>query len=247
MLSFYGIRSGIVCKLHTRPVAKSKRVLLNSLICAQRLNRFSTSLTQNTSHVHSNSTEKAQIRTATAATEGKVTDVLHTGAKIDKEWTSYYWDTIPPTLEQLSYADRYFISSTPKFLYQTHRFFQLPESDAPEVAFLGRSNSGKSSLLNALFNYSNHKIAKVSKKPGRTRAMTAFGIGGNREVSRSSSSLEKQPLRLSGRGGLVVMDMPGYGFGSHEEWGKEILKYLQRRKQWVNRNHQVPCRLLMVY
>ncbi|KAI9867790.1 MAG: hypothetical protein M1813_007612 [Trichoglossum hirsutum] len=78
---------------------------------------------------------------------------------------------------------------------------------APEVAFLGRSNVGKSSLLNALLGA---RICNTSSKPGRTRSMNAFAVH---------------------QGRLVVLDMPGYGKGSHEEWGTEILKYLTSRKQ----------------
>jgi len=85
--------------------------------------------------------------------------------------------------------------------------------DSPEVCFLGRSNVGKSSLLNALLG---RKLAHTSSKPGRTKCMNAFAVGGAED---------------NGRNRLVVLDMPGYGKGGRAEWGEEVLKYLGKRKQ----------------
>lgn len=82
----------------------------------------------------------------------------------------------------------------------------------PEVAFLGRSNVGKSSLLNAIMG---KEICWTSSKPGRTREMNAFGIGGTK----------------CGESKVVLLDMPGYGKASRAEWGVEIMKYLQGRRQ----------------
>ena len=69
---------------------------------------------------------------------------------------------------------------------------QFPAPDVPEVAFLGRSNVGKSSLLNALVG---EKAAKVSSTPGRTRAINFFAL-----------------LDASQRPRLVFADLPGYGY-----------------------------------
>lgn len=85
--------------------------------------------------------------------------------------------------------------------------------DSPEVCFLGRSNVGKSSILNALVG---GKMAHISSKPGRTKSMNAFSVGGSEQDSNNR---------------LVVLDMPGYGLGGQTEWGVEIIKYLGRRKQ----------------
>lgn len=127
---------------------------------------------------------------------------------------SYHWDTIPPTQSQLLYSDTFFTPSkhSPIKLWSASKFRTTPQSDVPEVAFLGRSNVGKSSLLNALMG---KEMCWVSQKPGRTREMNAFGVGGAK----------------GGESRVVVLDMPGYGKGSRGEWGTEIMKYLVGRKQ----------------
>jgi len=59
--------------------------------------------------------------------------------------------------------------------------------------------------------------------------MNAFGVGPERvEIAKDTES-----WKGLGRGGVVVVDMPGYGKGSRETWGQEILKYLEKRKQYV--------------
>lgn len=127
----------------------------------------------------------------------------------------YYWDTKPPTPSQLASADKLFTPSrhSPLKLWSASKFRTTPLSSVePEVAFLGRSNVGKSSLLNAIMG---QDICWTSSKPGRTREMNAFGIGGTK----------------GGEHKVVLLDMPGYGKASRAEWGMEIMKYLQGRKQ----------------
>jgi GTP-binding protein len=123
----------------------------------------------------------------------------------------YHWDTLPPTEAQLVHANRFFERERAKFLWSAPKFRSMAFGRAPEVCFIGRSNVGKSSVLNALLGAKN--LAHTSANPGRTKAMNAFGVG--------SSSNDP----------LVVLDMPGYGMGGHSEWGAEIIKYLGKRQE----------------
>lgn len=137
-----------------------------------------------------------------------------------------YTTTSAPTAPQLQYSTSFF-RSVPEHLWTGAYFRQFPSSFHPEVCFLGRSNVGKSSLLNALFNRPRARTAHVSKKPGRTRTMNAFGVG----PDMLDIAKDTEKWKMLGRGGVVVVDMPGYGKGSRGEWGSEIMKYLEKRKQ----------------
>jgi GTP-binding protein len=81
---------------------------------------------------------------------------------------------------------------TTQFLLSAMAAEQFPAPDVPEIAFLGRSNVGKSSLLNALVG---EKAAKVSSTPGRTRAINFFAL-----------------LDPSQHPKLIFADLPGYGY-----------------------------------
>ena len=90
----------------------------------------------------------------------------------------------------------------------------LPAGSLPEVAFFGRSNVGKSSLLNAITN--KNKLAYTSKNPGRTRELNFFSISNN------SKAL------------INIVDMPGYGYAKApkkeiEKWTKLSDLYLKSR------------------
>jgi GTP-binding protein len=88
----------------------------------------------------------------------------------------------------------------------------LPENTLPEIAFAGKSNVGKSSLINALMN--RKSLARTSGQPGKTQTINFYNI--NKE--------------------LYFVDLPGYGYAKvsqeiKEKWGKMIERYLKGSKQ----------------
>lgn len=88
----------------------------------------------------------------------------------------------------------------------------LPDNDKPEVAFAGKSNVGKSSLINALMNRKSY--ARISATPGKTQTINFYNI--NEE--------------------LYLVDLPGYGYAKvseaeKERWGKMIERYLNNSPQ----------------
>ena len=154
---------------------------------------------------------------------------LHYGTLEDFNW---YWESISPTIAQKTHANHFFTNNgrNAKLLRSVAQFRLFPESDVPEVAFVGRSNVGKSSLLNAVVNADiKSLLARTSSTPGFTKTMNLYGIGPGNGVT-----IKKQPDgrdKIVGRGGLTIVDMPGYGEGSLAQWGVEIMKYIQSRKQ----------------
>jgi GTP-binding protein len=113
----------------------------------------------------------------------------------------------------------------PKFLLSAMSPEHFPDVsrtfDAPEVAFLGRSNVGKSSLINTLLG---SKEAKVSSTPGRTRAINFFALH------------EGTPAKFNVKPALIFADLPGYGYAKisksiSAEWPTFIEPYLGERDQ----------------
>ncbi|HET7872849.1 MAG TPA: ribosome biogenesis GTP-binding protein YihA/YsxC [Terriglobales bacterium] len=103
-----------------------------------------------------------------------------------------------------------------KFLTSAAHPDGFPAEGPPEFAFLGRSNVGKSSLINSLLG---HKLAHVSSTPGRTRTINFIGI-----YNRPSQPHPE----------LVLVDLPGYGYAKLSraeaaEWSKFIDPYLKDR------------------
>jgi GTP-binding protein len=93
-------------------------------------------------------------------------------------------------------------------------YTQCPKPDRPEYAFIGRSNVGKSSLINMICN--NDKLAKTSGTPGKTQLINHFNIDNK----------------------WYIVDLPGYGFAkvslaSRKKWEKMIEDYLRKRENLV--------------
>jgi GTP-binding protein len=148
------------------------------------------------------------------------------------EHFNWYYETFPPNILQTVRANSYFMGNRnpPKLLSSAARFMQVPDSDVPEVAFVGRSNVGKSSLLNTIVDANvQNLLARTSKTRGFTKTMNFYGIGPGFGVRVEKG--DKGRDKIVGTGGLVIVDMPGYGDGSLLSWGVEIMKYIQSRKQ----------------
>ncbi|KAH7029505.1 P-loop containing nucleoside triphosphate hydrolase protein, partial [Microdochium trichocladiopsis] len=118
------------------------------------------------------------------------------------------------------------------FYYGNPDFYHLRKNTrTPEVCILGRSNVGKSSLVNAVANRMGSELARVSKKAGHTKTINAYGFGpaprpekGEVVLSDEFKGKEEMPKHM-----FFLVDMPGYGHGSLQEWGKNIALYLQKR------------------
>ncbi|KNG44773.1 nucleoside-diphosphate-sugar epimerase [Stemphylium lycopersici] len=154
---------------------------------------------------------------------------LHFSKLEDFNW---YWESYPPTITQKTRANHFFTNHgrNAKLLRSVAQFRKFPESDVPEVAFVGRSNVGKSSLLNAVVNADiKALLARTSSTPGFTKTMNLYGMGPGVGVNIKAGSSGHD--RIEGLGGLTIVDMPGYGEGSLSSWGVEIMKYIQGRKQ----------------
>ncbi len=102
------------------------------------------------------------------------------------------------------------VALEPEFAQSVDHWRDLPRDVGSEVAFVGRSNAGKSSAINAI---ARRKIAFVSKMPGRTQTINFYNCGGNRRL----------------------VDLPGYGYAAvpvaaREHWRELISAYLQHRE-----------------
>ncbi len=103
---------------------------------------------------------------------------------------------------------------TARFLTTAPQLQHLPVLDVPEIAFVGRSNAGKSTCINTLTQQ--HRLAFASKTPGRTQSINLFSLG-------------KQGLTDA-----VLADLPGYGYAAVPKeaklrWQRVMANYLQTR------------------
>jgi GTP-binding protein len=101
------------------------------------------------------------------------------------------------------------------FIWAAGSIAQLPPAGTPEIAFAGRSNVGKSSLLNALTN--RKSLARTSHTPGRTQELNFFALDGDAQAAR-----------------LRLVDMPGYGYAAAAKekiasWTRLMQDYLRGR------------------
>lgn len=105
------------------------------------------------------------------------------------------------------------------YLISSPGFEQCPSLQAPEYAFIGRSNVGKSSIINAICQQ--HNLAKTSGTPGKTQLINHF------EIMSQSVAKGKQEK-------WYIVDLPGYGFAkvsqsSRRRWEQMIENYLRKR------------------
>lgn len=104
----------------------------------------------------------------------------------------------------------------------------LPDNLLPEIAFAGKSNVGKSSLINSLMNRKN--LARTSSEPGKTQTINFYNIEAFQRVVDEDGAETKVDRNL------YFVDLPGYGYAKvskseSEKWGKLIEKYLHSSKQ----------------
>lgn len=130
------------------------------------------------------------------------------------------------TIACLPYLCRMLIKSA-KYIISSPEFEKCPPADKKEYAFIGRSNVGKSSLINMLCN--NDKLAKTSGTPGKTQLINHFEIVSVKEQEAPLSKAQAQGTRW------YLVDLPGYGFAkvsmrSRRRWEQMIEGYLRKRE-----------------
>ena len=108
-------------------------------------------------------------------------------------------------------AGRLLFAAEARFFFAAQKLDQLPPVAGPEIAFAGRSNVGKSTLINALTGH--RALARASSQPGRTKQLNFFDLAAGR---------------------LVLVDMPGYGYAQaardvKEDWQGLMFEFLRGR------------------
>jgi GTP-binding protein len=115
-----------------------------------------------------------------------------------------------------------------QYLISSPSVEKCPSADKPEYAFIGRSNVGKSSLINMICRQQN--LAKTSATPGKTQMINHFLI--------QSEPEEKKTTKSAARTSWYITDLPGYGYakvaqGQRAQWKKMIERYLRERTSLV--------------
>ena len=113
-----------------------------------------------------------------------------------------------------------------EYLISSPDYKACPKPDRPEYAFIGRSNVGKSSLINMICNHDH--LAKTSGSPGKTQLINHF------EIESILSSAQKNKIEC-----WYIVDLPGYGFAKvsqsqRKKWQRMIEDYLRKRENLVN-------------
>lgn len=108
---------------------------------------------------------------------------------------------------------------TAKYLISSPSVDKCPDTNLPEFAFIGRSNVGKSSLINLLTGQ--NSLAKVSSSPGKTQMINHFIINGGNDNQHPD--------------GWFIVDLPGYGYAKRSQaqraaWKKMLLGYFEQRQ-----------------
>lgn len=123
------------------------------------------------------------------------------------------------------------IITSASYLISSPAIDNCPKADRPEYAFIGRSNVGKSSLINMLCN--NSKLAKISNTPGKTQLINHYTI-----ASATANPFKKNPAAGKQLNWYLV-DLPGYGYAKRsqqqrKQWSRMIEDYLRKRKNLIN-------------
>ena len=114
-----------------------------------------------------------------------------------------------------------------RYVISSVTYKQCPEPLFPEYAFIGRSNVGKSSLINMLVNKKG--LARISNTPGKTQLINHFEITSNPVPSQKQKGLER----------WYLVDLPGYGYASvsqkaRHNWSNMIESYIRKRESLVS-------------
>lgn len=129
-------------------------------------------------------------------------------------------------------------------LTSSHNLTQLPEDLLPEIAVVGRSNVGKSSLLNSLLQ---RRLARTSNTPGKTRLLNFFVVRGFRETAQEAIEGQADAPPEKEDFELTLVDLPGYGYAKISQserahWGETLRQFLSGRKNLKQILHLVDIR-----